>query len=1096
MKISIKLLLVFAGAVSLVVVQGLVDRWSSSRTRHDLTHLKNVVMQEAQAADGMMESVAKLESLLAIASSSTSPLQASQFRGQGAALFKEFHTNFDTATNASSAGLTFLSRTQNNAEYRTGLEQYSRLKSLKDTLARVETNWAKSADLMDAAPAQAEAFREKYITPALTREMRPLLTEYDQDLEKEMVHEVENASDQTQQSQRFILIIAALMGCIILAATIYAARMVLVPLKQFEKVANAVAEGNHDSRLAMKRSDEFGVVAKTFDLMLDTLQATTISRDDLEKKVAERTDELALEAKARQAAHAELDRFFALSRDAMCIEDYDGKLLRVNAGYAEKLGYTAGEFLSLTPDKRIYQDDMPLFRSSLDLLVSGKQDSVSFDLRGRKKDGSTCIFSWRLFIAREVNLIYASGRDVTERRQMLAALRERETMLRHLTDNLPNGATYRMITTADGRHYFQHISESIERLAGVKAEVIRADAGALFSLILEKDRQRADAISDAAQSALKQFDCQTRIRTAAGEVRWIHWRSLPQPLPSGDTAWDGLIVDITPLKFAESELWRLNEDLEATVRERNAALVESERRLRTLLANLQGMAYRCRNDQNWTMEFMSEGCRALLGIRPEAFVAGQVSYANIIHPDDRERVQAEIQEAIANKIPFKLEYRVKHSSGKWLDVWEQGRAVFDEHDQVVALEGFVTDITERVAADKSRRSLEDQLRQAQKLEAIGTLAGGIAHDFNNILAAIMGSAELVKMDITKDHPSYEFMEQILLAGNRARGLVQQILTFSKRSETSLMLINLRTVVKECLKLLRATIPPMVEIHSDISTSAPPILADPTQMHQIIMNLCTNAWHALPVRNGRIDVKLEPYEVDDITASTNTDLCAGSYVRLSVRDNGCGMDKATLERIFEPFFTTKASGKGTGLGLSVVHGIVKAHKGAIVVDSQPGQGTAFYIYFPAEKGVAPESFSESKKIFRGNNERVLLVDDEELPGRTVEQLIRRLGYQVKRFTDSNQAMLDFISSPQKYDLVITDHAMPGMSGNDLAKALLKARPSIPVMIITGMADPGIQAEARQLGVRSVLMKPVTAETLAQEVARFVNHSEENEYAEME
>ena len=1095
MKISVKLLLVFAGAVSLVVVQGLIDHWSSSVAKQNLTHLKSSVLQQAQAADGMMESVAKLESVLANADSATPPMAASQFREQGAGLFKEFHTSFITASNACTSGLALLLKADDNEGYLAELERYGRLKILGDTLDKAETRWMASASLMNTAPKEAETIWENELIPTLTGKMRPELTEYDQGLEKNLVRELENASDQSQQSQRFILIIAAIMGCIILAATIYAARMVLVPLNQFQKVAREVANGNRESRLAMKRSDEFGTVAKTFDLMLDTLQATTISRDELEKKVGERTDELALEIKARQAALAELDRFFALSRDAMCIEDYDGKLLRVNATYAGKLGYSAEEFLSLPPEKRIFSEDIPIFRSSLDLLVSGKQDSVNFDLRGRAKDGSILIFSWRLFIAREVKLLYASGRDVTERRQMLADLRDRETMLRNLTDNLPNGATYRMITTADGRLYFQHISESIERLAGVKAEVIRADANALFSLILEKDRGRADAISEAAQIGLKQFDCQTRIRTHTGEVRWIHWRSLPQPLPSGDTAWDGLIVDITPLKFAESELWRLNEDLEATVRDRNAALVESERRLRTLLANLQGMAYRCRDDRKWTMQFMSEGCRALLGIRPEAFVTGQVSYADIIHPDDRERIQTEVQVATINRLPFTFEYRVKHANGKWLHVWEQGRAVFDEHGNVVALEGFISNVSERVNAEKSRRSLEDQLRQAQKLEAIGTLAGGIAHDFNNILAAIMGSAELVKMDITEDHPSFEFMAQILLAGNRARGLVQQILTFSKRSETSLMLINLRTVTKECLKLLRATIPPMVEIHSDISTTAPAILADPTQMHQIIMNLCTNAWHALPARNGRIDVKLEAYEVDNITASTNADLCAGSYVRLSVRDNGCGIDKATLERIFEPFFTTKAAGKGTGLGLSVVHGIVKAHKGAIVVDSQPGQGTAFYIYFPAEKGVAPESFSESKKVFRGNNERILLVDDEELPGRTVEQLITRLGYQVKRFTDPSQAMLDFMSSPQKYDLVITDHAMPGMSGNDLAKAVLKVRPTIPVMVVTGMADPGIQAEARQLGVRSVLMKPVTAETLAQEVARFVNHSVENEHAVM-
>ncbi|HEX4343638.1 MAG TPA: PAS domain-containing protein, partial [Verrucomicrobiae bacterium] len=622
-----------------------------------------------------------------------------------------------------------------------------------------------------------------------------------------------------------------------------------------------------------------------------------------------------------------------------------------------------------------------------------------------------------------------------------AELRERERMLRNLTDNLPNGATFRFVWREDGVFKFHHISESIERLTGVHSTKIMEDPTAFFHLIVEKDRERMDATGQLAQKTMKQFDCQARIRTAQGEVKWLHWRSLPTPLPSGGVAWDGLVVDITPLKSAEAELWRLNDELEATITERTRELAESERRHRTLLTNLQGMVYRCRNDQRRTMEFMSEGCRLLLGVGAENFKNGQLTYEEVIHPDDRERVWNEIQEAIPKHVPFSLEYRVKHAGGRWRSVLEQGRAIFDENDHVVALEGFITDITDRVYAEQTRRSLEEQLRQAQKLEAIGTLAGGIAHDFNNILAAIMGSAELLKMDTAKEHPGYEFIQQILTAGNRAKGLVQQILTFSKKTDSSLDIVQLQPMVKECVRLIRATIPAMVDISSDVDPNCAPVLADPTQIHQVIVNLCTNAWHSLPERGGHIDVKLETVEVDEVTAAIHPDLCPGQHVRLCVRDNGAGMEQAVLKRIFEPFFTTKPSGKGTGLGLSVVHGIVKAHKGAIMVESTVGKGSAFFIFLPTAKFPEAQKPGETTIIFHGNGERVLLVDDEELPGRTVEKILTKLGYQVKRFLNPEQALTDFSTSPKKYDLVLSDLAMPGMSGQDLGAAMLKMHPHI-------------------------------------------------------
>ena len=540
--------------------------------------------------------------------------------------------------------------------------------------------------------------------------------------------------------------------------------------------------------------------------------------------------------------------------------------------------------------------------------------------------------------------------------------------------------------------------------------------------------------------------------------------------------------NITEERQAEEQIIRLNRELEQRVASRTSELLESERRHRTLLANLQGMAYRCRNDRAWTMEFVSEGCRELLGVEPEDLTSGRIpSFNELIHPEDRERVWSEVQSAIAKQSGFTLEYRVEHADSQWRSVLEQGRAVLDHQGQVVALEGYITDITQRVDAERERRALENQLRWAQKMEAIGTLAGGIAHDFNNVLAAILGSAELIKMDMTPEHPSREFLDQIFVAGRRAREVVQQILTFSQRRESERSVIQLQPVVKECVKLLRSTIPAMVDISCHIDPDCSPVLADPTQIHQVILNLCTNAWQALPENSGYIKVNLEMCEINEIVAASHPHLHIGPAVRLSICDNGSGMDKATLERIFEPFFTTKPVGEGSGLGLSVIHGIVKNHQGVIAVESQPGIGTVFHIYLPPHDSVEEEAPAESKIVVSGNRERIMFVDDDELAGRATEKILSRFGYQVRWFRHPEEALAHFRSNPAQYDLVVSDLAMPGMTGDDLAAALLRIRPGLPILITTGLIDPAILKQAREIGVGNVLLKPVSATTLASEIA---------------
>jgi signal transduction histidine kinase/ActR/RegA family two-component response regulator len=386
--------------------------------------------------------------------------------------------------------------------------------------------------------------------------------------------------------------------------------------------------------------------------------------------------------------------------------------------------------------------------------------------------------------------------------------------------------------------------------------------------------------------------------------------------------------------------------------------------------------------------------------------------------------------------------------------------------------------TEQRRAEAQQRALEQQLRQAQKMDALGTLAGGIAHDFNNLLTVILGNTELA----TRTKTPEENLDAIREAGLRSKDLVAQILTFSRRTEVERVPVRLQTVIDDALKLLRSTIPVMVRIDHFIDAHCPPVLADPTQIHQVLMNLCTNAWHALPERDGVIEVRLQPTLVEGALAAVNPDLTPGPHVRLSVSDNGHGMSAGTLERIYEPFFTTKAVGKGTGLGLAMVHGIVKEHAGAIFVRSEPGKGTTFELYFPALPNVemrAPEAPAEGAA---GAGERVLYVDDDQLVGDALAELLSLMGFKTTHKLDPRAALALFESGPQEFDLLITDRAMPGMTGGELAAKVLRIRPEIPVLLLTGYADPAMEKELLAIGVREILGKPLSAQKLGEAVRR--------------
>ncbi len=383
-------------------------------------------------------------------------------------------------------------------------------------------------------------------------------------------------------------------------------------------------------------------------------------------------------------------------------------------------------------------------------------------------------------------------------------------------------------------------------------------------------------------------------------------------------------------------------------------------------------------------------------------------------------------------------------------------------------------IAARKKAEEERQALEEQLRQSHKMEAIGSLAGGIAHDFNNILGAVMGFTELAMDDAPPGSPVEKNLKHVMKAAGRAKEMVRQILAFSREDEKERKPVLLDEIVHDAVKLLRVTLPSTIEIRPDIAGKANPVPANSTQLHQVIMNICTNAAHAMKEKGGILAISLKEIELDADTVSAKK-LPPGRYQQLTFADNGHGMSPDVTRRIFDPYFTTKKQGEGTGMGLSVAHGIVKTHKGEITVYSEPGEGTTFHIFLPVMPDSAEAKEAESAVHFAepvpGKGEWILFIDDEEELVQMEKQVLEKLGYQVVGITGSLQALALFQSGPFKFDLVITDQTMPEMTGLQLAREFREIRPDIPVILCTGFSESIGKENFRLKGIDAFLMKPV-------------------------
>jgi len=419
----------------------------------------------------------------------------------------------------------------------------------------------------------------------------------------------------------------------------------------------------------------------------------------------------------------------------------------------------------------------------------------------------------------------------------------------------------------------------------------------------------------------------------------------------------------------------------------------------------------------------------------------------------------------------------KHKDGRCY--WDQTTIspIRNEKGEITHFVGAKEDVTEALKAKEDLIRMEDQLRRSQKMQTIGTLAGGIAHDFNNILTPIFGFAHMALQATDVKDPIHSDIQHIVKAAERARDLVRQILVFGRQGEVAKSPMHVSIVVKEVVQMMRATLPTTIELKSRVASNTHMVLGDPTQIHQVLINLCTNASHAMSSMGGLIELRVQNETLDEDFCRTHaTTILPGNYVMIMVKDNGQGMPSEVLDRIFEPFFTTKPVGKGTGLGLSVVHGIVNSHRGEIIVESQVGQGSIFRIYLPAVKDEVVVNPKDVQMV-HGHGERIMLVDDE-IENVTMEaKALESIGYNVTPFHQSSQALDYFTKHPADFDLLVTDQTMPQLSGLELSRNILQLRPGFPIILLSGYLEADIPKELREVGLSAFLTKPVVLTELS-------------------
>jgi PAS domain S-box-containing protein len=653
--------------------------------------------------------------------------------------------------------------------------------------------------------------------------------------------------------------------------------------------------------------------------------------------------------------------------------------------------------------------------------------------------------------------------DITERKRAEELLRESEERFARAVEGSNDG-----ILDWDITNDRMFASERAMRIAGIDSDVVvRTHDEWLALLDIHPDDQPAvkQTFRRQPQGGLDAQEADCRVGQGDGSWRWVRIRGRHLgDLHGRATRWSGSISDIDAHKRTEQALRESQERYQLAVAGSNEGMWDWDMRNETF--------------------FLSARAQELLGLEPSEPMRPCQGWWRLFHyhPDDEKRVHDGLKAYLdgSSAAHWEVEYRLHHGrSDSWRWFRERGVALRDDKGRPYRMAGSLEDVTVRKNAEAERDRLESQLRQSQKLEAMGTLAGGIAHDFNNILAAILGYGEMLQRDCAEGTSQRRHVDAVMSAALRAKSLVERILAFSRSGVGERVRVNVQSVVDEALVATAASLPPQVRLERVLSADDAAVLGDATQIHQVVMNLCANAVQAMRA-GGTLVVTLQTTHLTEGKCVSTTQLAPGGYVKLAVRDTGTGIAPQVLERIFDPFFTTKAAGMGTGLGLSLVHGIVADLGGGVDVYSRVGGGSTFTVYLPWH-GSAQATEAQSDPIAGGSGETILLIDDEEALVRLGEEMMAELGYEPVGFASGAAALETFRDAPQRFDAVLSDEAMPEMTGSELARELRRIRPDIPIVLMSGYVTPALIDRAREIGIKDVLAKPLAAREIARSLA---------------
>lgn len=733
----------------------------------------------------------------------------------------------------------------------------------------------------------------------------------------------------------------------------------------------------------------------------------------------------------------------------------EGRIVEVNAAAAAAFGWSREEAVGRTSLELNLWVDLSLRERYLQQLRA-HGSATSFEAEMRRKNGDTFTVLYSGSIVTIAGRPYSLNllQDITARKQSEAA---RERSLSQMRATLESTADGILVVNEAGRveTYNRNFAE-MWRLPDGHAETHEEDhlLRAILAQLADPEKFLVSVRDIYSRSEEEVFD---ELQLKDGRI--LERYSRPQLIGKQVVGRVWSFRDITKRRLAE------------------AALRESEERFR-VLADVSPVGI-FSSDPTGRCTFVNRRWCEIAGLSLQEAVGD--GWQRALHPDDRKTVADGWTEAVQEGHSSAAEFRFVRPDGAITWLVGQSRAQFNAAGALAGYVGTITDVTNLKRADEERKKIEAQLRQSRKMESLGTLAGGIAHDFNNILNGTFGFVDLARLELVPGHPAHAWLDRIAASSQRARELIRQILTFSRKNEGDRVPQRLNAVVTEALRLLRSSLPPSIALESRVAADTPAVMADSSQIHQVVLNLCTNAWHAMPAKGGRIEVTLGGCTVTPAEVAAQPELRPGRWVRLAVSDDGCGIDAATMEHIFEPFFTTKETGSGTGLGLAVVHGIVKSHEGAIVVRTAPGTGSTFELYFPPVETAPDSTPAAMPPTPRGRGERVLVVDDDPVSGFAVEKLVESLGYITTRCMRPEEALARFTAAPAGFDLVVTDLAMPGMNGDELIEHLVKVRADVPIIVVSGYIESARQRLLEKSPARAILRKPVSRDELGRAIA---------------